>query len=114
MIYNQFASQAQNSFYSMTGLQDGAITSASKQLFPLSKNSVRVIAGIESFAINQKSIAQTSMILVVGVDNKVTIKPYKNLVVRQIDNDSRYPDEFKEEESFGRKLMCLLYVMNTK
>lgn len=103
MIYNQFASQAKNSFYSMTGLQDGAITAANKQLFPLSKNSVRVIAGIESFASNEQSIAKTSIILEVGADNKVTIKPYKDLVVRQIDNDSRYPNEFKVEESFGRK-----------
>ena len=103
MIYNQFASQAKNSFYSMTGLQDGAITAANKQLFPLSKNSVRVIAGIESFASNEQSIAKTSIILEVGMDNKVTIKPYKDLVVRQIYNDSRYPNEFMVEESFGRK-----------
>ncbi|MCA5003742.1 BT_3044 domain-containing protein [Sphingobacterium bovistauri] len=103
MIYNQYASQATNSFYTMSGLQDGAITAASKQLFPLSKNSVRVIAGIESFASNEESIAKTSMMLEVGADNSVTIKPYKDLVIRQIDNDTRYPNVFKVEESFGRK-----------
>lgn len=103
MIYNQYASQAKNSFYSMTGLQDGAITAGSKKLFPISKNSVRVTAGIESFASNEQSIAKTSMILEVGPDNKVTIKPYKNLVVHQIDNDSRYPNKFTIEESYGRK-----------
>lgn len=108
MIYNQYASQATNSYYSMTGLQNGAITAASKQLFPLSKNSVRTIAGIESFASNETSIANTSMILEVAEDNKVTIRPYKNLNVKQIDGDSRYPNVFRVEEIYGRKFNVFL------
>lgn len=108
MIYNQYASQAKNSFYAMTGLQNGAITAASKELFPLSKNSVRVIAGTESYASNKTSIANTSMILEVGSDNKVTIKPYKTLNVQQIDGNTRYPNTFHVEESYGRKFNVFL------
>ena len=108
MIYNQYASQAENSFYAMTGLQNGAITAASKELFPLTKNSVRVIAGTESFASNETSIANTSMILEVGSDNKVTIKPYKNLNIQQIDGNTRYPNTFHVEESYGRKFNVFL------
>lgn len=115
MIFNQYASQAKNSFYTMTGLQDGAITAAGKRLFPLTKNSVRVIAGIESFASNETSIANTAMTLEIGDDNKVTIKPYKDLNVRQIDGDSRYPNTFKVEESFGRQFnvftLCYEYTI---
>ncbi len=108
MIYNQYASQAKNSFYSMTGLQNDAVTAASKQLFPLSQNSVRVIAGTEAYASNVTSIANTSMILEVDQDNKVTIKPYKTLNIQQIDGDARFPNIFKVEESYGRKFNVFL------
>jgi hypothetical protein len=108
MIYNQYASQATNSYYNMTGLQNGAITAASKQLFPLSKNSVRVIAGTESFASNEMSIANTSMVLEIGADNKVTIKPYRSLQVTQVDGNQRYPNTFHVEEAYGRKFNVFL------
>lgn len=108
MIYNRFASQATNSFYSMTGLQDGAVTAASKRLFPLTKNSVRVIVGTEAFASTLVSIANTGMILEVDEDNKVSIKPYKTLNIQQIDGDTRFPNIFKVEESFGRKFNVFL------
>ncbi len=102
-IFNDYASQATNSVYTMTGLQDGAITAANKQLFPLSNNSVRVIAGTESFANTLESIANTAMVLTVNDDNSIIISPYKNLDIQQIDGDSRYPNKFHIEESFGRK-----------
>lgn len=108
LIYNQFASQATNSFYSMTGLQNGAITAASKRLFPLTKNSVRVIAGTESYASNETSIANTSMILEIDSDNKVIIRPYKNLNLIQIDGNTRYPNTFFVEEFYGRKFNVFL------
>ncbi len=108
LIYNQYASQAVNSYYTMSGLQNGAITAGSKQLYPLTKNSVRVIAGTESFANNINSIANTSMILEIGSDNSVTIKPYKNINIIQLDGDSRYPNTFQVEEIFGRKFNVFL------
>lgn len=108
MIYNKYASQASNSFYSMIGLQNGAITAASKQLFPLTANSVRVIAGTEAFANNEASIANTALILEVDTENKVTIKPFKNLQVTQVDGNHRYPNTFHVEEAFGRKFNVFL------
>lgn len=112
MIYNQYASQAVYSFYSMTGLQNGAITAASKQLFPLTQHSVRVIAGTESFASNETSIANTSMVLDIASDNKITIKPYKNLKITQVDGNDRYPNTFHVEEFFGRKFNVFLLSYN--
>ena len=116
LIKNDYASQAENTFYSMTGLVDGRVTAGNKKLYPLTKNSVRVIAGTESFENNEDRINKTSIVLEVGPDNRITIKPYKDLLVTQIDGDTRYPNIFKVEESFGRKFNVFLlsyeYVIN--
>ncbi len=115
VIFNQYASQATNSYYAMTGLQNGAITAASKQLFPLAKNRVRVIAGTESFISKEESIAATSMILEMSDEGRVTILPYKGLKINQIEGNSRYPNSFFVEESYGRKFnvfkLCYTYTV---
>jgi len=72
-----------------------------KKMFPLTHNSVRVIAGTESFESNVDHINKTAIILQVEENNHVTIKPYKDIEVTQIDGDSKYPNTFKVEESFG-------------
>ncbi|MFA4868981.1 MAG: DUF4361 domain-containing protein [Pedobacter sp.] len=116
LIKNDYASQAENAFYSMTGLANDMVTAANKKLFPLTRNRVRVIAGTESFESKEDHINKTSIILEVGADNKVTIKPYKDIAVTQIDGDERYPNLFRIEESFGRKfnvfLLSYQYTLN--
>ncbi|MEN5194330.1 BT_3044 domain-containing protein [Sphingobacterium faecium] len=116
LIKNAYASQAENTFYSMTGLGNGMVTAGNKKLFPLTGNSVRVIAGNESFESKVDHINKTAIILEVGRDNHVMIKPYRDIVVTQIDGDPRYPNTFKIEESFGRKfnvfLLSYTYVLN--
>lgn len=117
-IKNDYASQASSEFYSMTGLGNDLITAGNKKLFPLTKNSVRMIAGNESFENNIDHINKTSLIMEIGEDKKVTIKPYKDLVVKQIDGDTRYPNTYHVEESFGRKFHVFLvkyeYTLNKK
>jgi len=108
LIANDYASQAENSFYTMTGLLDGMPAAANKELFPLSRNSVRMIAGNETFQSTETSIAKTAVILEVDGDNKVSIKPYKNIQVKQLDNDPLYPNIFRIEEAFGRKTNVFL------
>jgi len=102
----------------MTGLLNGAITAASKQLFPISTNSVRVIAGTESFVSDEENIANTAILLEVDAENKVKIKPYKNIEVEQIDGNTRFPNTFHVEESFGRKfnvfLLSYRYMVNNE
>ncbi|MEN5436428.1 DUF4361 domain-containing protein [Sphingobacterium faecium] len=116
LIKNAYASQAENTFYSMTGLGNGMVTAGNKKIFPLTGNSVRVIAGNESFENNIDHINKSSIILEVGADNRVEIKPYRDIFVTQIDDDPRYPNIFKVEESFGRKfnvfLLSYSYVLN--
>lgn len=108
LIRNDYASQAENTFYSMTGLVNDMVTAGNKKLFPLSGNSVRVIAGTESFESKVDHINKTSIVLEVGTDNRVTIKPYKDIMLRQLDSNERYPNVFKIEESFGRKFNVFL------
>ncbi|TKC04856.1 BT_3044 domain-containing protein [Pedobacter frigoris] len=116
LIKNDYASQAENTFYSMTGLANDMVTAGNKKLFPLTGNSVRVIAGTESFESNVTHINKNSIVLEVGADNKITIKPYKDIVLKQLDGDTRYPNVFRVEESFGRKFNVFLlsyeYVVN--
>lgn len=116
LIKNNYASQAENTFYAMTGLVNDMVTAGNKKLFPLSGNSVRVIAGTELFESNVDHINKTSIVLEVGTNNKVTIKPYKDIKVKQLDGDERYPNIFRVEEAFGRKFNVFLlsyeYVMN--
>ena len=108
LIKNDYASQATASTYSMTGFGDGMATAASKQLFPLRYNSVRMIAGNEAFLSTEASIARTAIILEVDEDNKVTIKPYKDIQVTQLNNDPMYPNIFRVEEAFGMRTNVFL------
>lgn len=108
LIKNDFASQAENVFYSMTGMVDGMVTAANKRLFPLTHNSVRMIAGNETYVSTEAALAATSLILEVDEDNNVTIKPYKDIVVNQLNNDPLYPNIFRVEEAFGRRVNVFL------
>lgn len=108
LLQNDYASQAENSFYTMTGLMNEGATAANKQLFPLTYNSVRMIAGNETFESTEASIAKSSVILEVDKDNKVTIKPYKDIQIVQLDNDPLYPNIFRVEEEFGRRTNVFL------
>lgn len=108
LIKNDYASQAQDNYYSMTGLVDSMVTASNKEMFPLSGNSSRIIAGTESFERNEESIFKTSIILQVNDDNSVTIKPYGDIQVEQIDGDHNYPNTFSLEETYGRKFNVFL------
>lgn len=102
LIKNDYATQGENVYYSMTGLVDKMATAGNKKMFPLTSNSVRMIAGTESFESDVNHINKTALILKVEENNHVTIKPYQDIDVIQIDGDSRYPNTFKIEESYGR------------
>jgi len=106
---NDYASQVTNSLYTMTGTKDDVIpVAANKKLFPLTYNSVRMIAGNEIFQSKIEDINKKSIILEVDEFNKVTIKPYKDIKVDQLGNDPRYPNIFQVEESFGKKTNVFL------
>jgi len=108
LIQNDYASQAENSTYTMTGLVNDMATAANKQLFPLTYNSVRMVAGNESFSSTEAAIGKTAIILEVDDESKVTIKPYGDIQVVQLNNDLAYPNIFRVEEAFGRRTNVFL------
>lgn len=108
LIKNDYASQAEDNFYSMTGLMDSMVTASNKKMFPLTRNTSRIIAGKESFEANVEHIQKTSIVLQVNEDNSVSIKPYGDIQVTQIDDDHNYPNTFTLEERFGRKFNVFL------
>ena len=108
LIQNDYASQAENSTYTMTGLVNDMATAANKQLFPLTYNSVRMVAGNESFSSTEAAIGKTAIILEVDDESKVTIKPYGDIQVVQLNNDPAYPNIFRVEEAFGRRTNVFL------
>lgn len=108
LLKNDYASQADNSLYTMTGMKNQMATAANKQLFPLTHNSVRMVAGNETFQSTEAAIAGNSLILEVDEQNKVTIKPYKDIQITQIDGDPMYPNVFRLEESYGRRTNVFL------
>lgn len=108
VLENNYASQARSSLYTMTGMVDGMVTAANKQLFPLSYNSVRMIAGNETFVSTVEALEKNSIILEVSEDNSVTIKPYGLIQVTQLDDDLKYPNVFMVEEAFGQKTNVFL------
>ena len=116
LIENDYASQASTDYYSMTGTVDAAVTAANKRLFPLTRNAVRMVAGNETFESTPEEIDRTSVILEVNEDNSVTIKPYKDIQINQLNNDSRYPNQFYQETVFGRTfnvfLLSYAYTIN--
>lgn len=108
IIENEYASQAQNSMYSMVGFADGVAIAANKQLFPLTSNSVRMVAANETFVSKVPNIEQNCLTLEVDEFNNVTIKPYKDIQVTQLNNDPDYPNKFKVEEAFGMRTNVFL------
>lgn len=101
LIKNDYATQADNVYYSMSGLVNGMVTAGNKKLFPLTYNRVRMVAGTETFESTIAKINKTAVILEVDDQHHVIIKPYKDIDVQQVDGDLKYPNTFKVEESFG-------------
>ncbi|CAM3772869.1 BT_3044 domain-containing protein [Sphingobacterium prati] len=108
IIENEYASQAKNTMYSMVGFANSLSTAANKQLFPLTSNSVRMVAGNETFVSKVPNIAKNCLTLEMDDFNNVTIKPYKDIQVVQLDNDPMYPNKFKVEEAFGMRTNVFL------
>lgn len=102
LLSNPYASQNSDDYYAMTGTVDEMVTAANKKMFPLTSNSVRVIAGNETFESNLADINRTAMVLEINEDNRVSIKPYNDIVITQLDDDPRYPNSFKQETIYGR------------
>ncbi|MDR3245628.1 MAG: DUF4361 domain-containing protein [Prevotellaceae bacterium] len=94
MIKNRYATQAATTNYTLRGTRDGVDVMGVKQMHPISSNRVRIMAGTDAFQSDISIINSSCIILTVGNDNKVSISPFKNITVEQVDGDTDFPNIF--------------------
>jgi hypothetical protein len=116
LIKNFYARQSSSGYtlYAMRGLKNGANTTASKQVQPLGRNKVRMMAGNIPFVANAGTFEKSAVVLEVRPDNKVVVSAYKDLEVTQED-DPEYPNRFRTEtDDWGRKYKIFLLAYSYK
>jgi hypothetical protein len=110
-IKNYYAVQKNpGSTYNMKGKLDGDNTIGVKRMFPLTHNSVRIMAGTETFEANVDVINKWSITLEIADDGYVTVKPFKSssIQIEQIDDDPDYPNTFFIEDDGFRTFKSFL------
>ena len=98
LIKNRYATQASTVNYNLRGTRDGVNVMGVKQMHPLSSNQVRIMAGTDAFQANVNTINNNCIVLTVGADNRVSISPFKNITVKQLDGDPDFPNIFMVED----------------
>jgi hypothetical protein len=102
MIKNKYATQESTTSYkSVASLgrhtDSMANVTINKPIHPLGKNKVRMIVGMRNFKSPPELaiIENETITLTVSENNAVTITPYKNIDVEQINDDPEYPNVFR-------------------
>ena len=100
---NYYALSDGSTIYSMRAKyrQQGSVSElempGTKIMHPLTKNSVRIMAGNEAYASDVTTFNRAAIVLTVAEDNKVNISSYKNVVVTQVDGDADFNNTFRIE-----------------
>lgn len=86
--------------YTLTGLRKESGSAevsvpGVKTMHPISGNEVRVMAGTELFEQTKEVLNKGAIVLEVEEDNSVSVHPYRDIEVTQIDGDEEYPNIFK-------------------
>jgi hypothetical protein len=115
LIKNRYATQAATSNYALRGVRDGVNVMGVKQMHPISRNSVRIMAGTEVFQSDIDIINRSCIVLTIGSDNRISISPFKNMEVEQLDGDPDFPNIFfVENDGFNLyKTFLLSYKYKT-
>jgi hypothetical protein len=87
-----------STYYNFRGKRNNANMMGNKQVFPVSGNSVRIMAGDITFESKADVIDKGAVLLTVDEDNNVSIQAWKNLDVTQIDDDPDFPNKFLIED----------------
>lgn len=81
-----------------------------KIMHPISEREVRIMAGNETFSSDIEAFNRSAIVLRIEEDNGVTIRPYKDIEIRQIDGDDEYPNIFFiEDDGFKTYKTFLLH-----
>jgi hypothetical protein len=97
--------------YTMRSILDGLRLVSDKRVYPVSANSVRILAGDVTLGEDNALpvIEAGSLLLTVADDGKVTITSWRGLKVTQLDDDPDYPNTFQIfDDGFSKYKMFLL------
>jgi hypothetical protein len=115
LIKNYYAVQkSPGTTYTMKGKLDDGTILGTKRMFPLTGNSVRIMAGNPSEAAavpdNPEVVAKWSIRLEIADNGYINITPFKNgrIQVAQIDDDPEYPNKFYIEDDGFRTFKSFL------
>ncbi|MDR2954958.1 MAG: DUF1735 domain-containing protein [Prevotella sp.] len=120
-IKNYWAQGDGNTSYVLRGLrkQEGQTEiqmPGAKIMHPLTKNKVRIMIGTEPYKSDIATFNKSAIVLEIHDDNKVTITPYRNANVTQIDGDPDFPNIFRTEDdgfkTYKTFLLRYNYVVN--
>jgi hypothetical protein len=93
-LKNYYATNKTVTYYSFRGKRNGVNVMGSKQVFPVSRNSVRIMAGDITFESKVDVINSGAVLLTVDAYDSVRIEPWKDLNITQINGDPDYPNTF--------------------
>lgn len=85
-----------------------------KPVHPIAENKVRVLAGNETYKSDKEVFNKSAIVLEVDENNQVTITPYRDIEVTQIDGDPLYPNTFKIEDDGFKVYKTFLLSYNYK
>lgn len=115
LIKNAYAEQLPAGYttYIMRGYRSNASYQMNKEIQPLTRNKVRMMAGNLKFEAAVNVFEQNAVVLEVKEDNSVLITPYGSLEVQQVDGDPEFPNRFRLEiDDWGRKYKVFLLRYN--
>lgn len=85
-----------------------------KIMHPISANKVRIMAGTETYKSDVATFNKYAIVLEIADDNTVTIKPYKNVEITQINGDVDFPNIFRIEDDGFKTYKTFLLRYNYK
>jgi hypothetical protein len=91
---NYYATNKSTTYYSFRGKIDGVNAMRNKEVFPVSGNSVRIMAGDITFESKTDIINGGSILATVDENGSVRIEAWKDIAVTQVDGDPDYPNTF--------------------
>lgn len=85
-----------------------------KIMHPIAANKVRIMAGTETYKSDVATFNKYAIVLEIADDNTVTIKPYKDVEITQIDGDADFPNIFRIEDDGFKTYKTFLLRYNYK
>ncbi|MDR1340159.1 MAG: DUF4361 domain-containing protein [Prevotellaceae bacterium] len=93
-LKNYYATNRTDTYYSYRGKRNDVNVMGSKRVFPVSGNSVRIMAGDITFEPKVNVINSGSVLLTVDENDSVRIESWKGLEVTRVNGDPDYPNTF--------------------